>query len=254
MPEVVEVGDSVEAVRLLERVFAGARLRGLRRLLEERGMIRRCSPLRLGGRVYAVDSAFPSSPVNLVGGSLSLVAVGAVRRGDAWRTLRRWLVYESFGDVDADYVRGFARLQERRLAVSLEGPEAVIIDGELVPRPGRSSVWSSVVEESRRLVGLAERGVLVAGVLKRSYSRTIASRLGLPVSDRALASAVLDRGEVLEAAHPSRELAERGCVEAFYKPLRGPPLAVKLEACCPRGADCCGLAAFLASEAGATGF
>ncbi len=255
MPEVFEVEDVVSAVDRLERLFTPVGASTVRRLLEEKGLVTRCDPASLGDKVYAVDSAFPKSPVNLVGGSVSIVAVAAVRRGDAWRLVRRWVIVEPFGDIDMDYVRGFARLQERLAALSLEEPEAIIFDGELVPRPGRGDLWRQVETASERVLELTSRGVIVAGVLKRSYSRTFAKLLELDVSDRVIASAALKRGEVMVTRHPDERLGRRGCVEAFYKPLRGPPVAAKLEACCPGGlGECCRLASFLAAEAGATGF
>ena len=255
MPEAIEVRDALDAVRVLEERLSRVDLRGVRGRLEEEGLLHRLpGGARLPGASYAVDSAFPSTPVTLLGASLALVAVAAVdSRGG--RTVRRWLLLEVFGELDGDYVTGFARLQERRLATSLEDAELVLLDGELVPRPGRSSVWAAVGEENRRLLALPERGTAVAGVLKRSYSRGIASRIGVPVSDRVLATAVLERGEALIAPHSREDLRSRGCVEALYKPLRGPGAAVKAEACCPRdGVDCLELVDALANEAGATGF
>ncbi len=253
---VVEIDDPLAAARRVADLGGGRESGEVRRLLIERGLIHRLrsgSALEPRGGVYAVDSAFPRSPSNLVGYSLSLVAVAAAEWFTGERVVKRWLLVERFRDLDQDFVAGFARLQERNIALSLD-PWLLVLDGEILPRRGRSGLWEQARTASLSLVAsVSSKCGAVAGVLKRSYSRTVSSALGLEVSDRVLATLGLERGEAIIVSHGDRVLAERGCVEAFYKPLRGLPVAVKVEACCSRCVDCLDLLSFLASETSATG-
>ncbi len=256
MVRVIEFSDVLEAVRKLAR--EAPEPHGLRERVEASGLL-----VRLGnrggfeGRVVAVDSAFPKSPVYLLGYALSLVAVAIVSAGEGGfsKGVKSWLLAERLGELDQDYVAGFARLKERLEAVaSARGARAVLLDGELVPRPGRSPVWREVEGASRRLLDLVDAGVCVAGVLKRSYSASLASRLGFEFSDRVLASLTLQRGEAIVAEHSSRLLHARGCFEALYKPPRGLPAAVRVELCCPGGREeALGFLSWLAGETGASG-
>ena len=254
---VIEVEDPLAAAERVASIEGEERRwEEVRRLLEERGLIqslRDGAALRPRGPIYSVDSAFPRSPSNLVGYSISMVAVAAVEWQTGRRIVKRWLLAERFRDLDQDFVAGFARLQERNIALSLD-PWLLVLDGEILPRRGRSSLWEQARSASLGLLeSIYSKCGAVAGVLKRSYSRTVSSALGLEVSDRVLATLGLGRGEALIARHGDRVLAERGCVEAFYKPPRGLPVAVKVEACCSRCVDCIDLLSFLASETGATG-
>jgi hypothetical protein len=253
---VVDASNLGEAVRRIEP--RGGEAAGLRRVLLEAGVVRRLDSVewRPPSRLGAVDSAFPKSPLYLIGVSVSLVAVASVYSGEGGvqRRIRSWLLAEEQGELDQDYVSAFARLRERAEALRLlgeEGVEVLLLDGELVPRPGRVPLWGEVKSLSDRLLGYAaSSGRCLAGVLKRSYSSSIASRLGLRLSDRALASMALRRGEAIIMPHGFEELARRGCVEALYKPMRGMPAAVRVEACCSRPLE---LLAWLASSAGPSG-
>lgn len=235
------------------------RVEGLRGLVESSGLLVRLRGGWRPGFLSAVDTAFPKSPVYLLGFTVSLVGLARVDvvEGAARSRTRSWVLAEPLGELDQDYVSAFARVRERMEALAAlgEGAELVVLDGEIVPRAGRSPLWGEALRLSERLVDEAlSAGRVVAGVLKRSYSRSMAERLGVEgVTDRVLASLTLRRGEALLAPHSDEGLAGRGCVEALYKPLRGVPAAVRVEACCPDRGRCVELLWLLASEAGASG-
>ncbi|KSW11907.1 hypothetical protein CF15_03665 [Pyrodictium occultum] len=257
MVEVVELGDDIHAAvkRIASRLPSIDE--GLRRLVEESIGIRKIK--ELGTRfepVYAVDSAFPRSPLNLVGISMSMVTVALVRYSDRGTSIRRGrkLLVEYLGDIEQDYVAALARLEERRYAVSVvDDAGLMVVDGEILPRRGASDLWVDVENLSLMLVKeLSRRRVPLVGVLKRSYSAQMAGVLGVRMSDKAVASIVLRRGEYLELPHPQETLASMGCRIVFYKPLRGLAEAVKLELC-SAGHPVDQVVSMLARETGPTG-
>ncbi len=252
MARIIEADDLHQAVALIARDFKP--IEGLRGILVREGLLTRLQRSRAWrGGLAAVDSAFPKSPVYLVGATLSLVAVASVlqrpgSRGVESRT-RSWLLAEQ-GEIEQDFVSAYARLAERREALRLirgEPTLTLLVDGEILPRRGRSPLWEEVLRLS---LELADSGSCIAGVLKRSYSRTVGRRLGLDLSDRVLASATLRRGEAIIVEHSVRDLRARGCLEALYKPLRGIPAAVRVEFC---GCEPLPFLSWLASSAGPSG-
>jgi len=247
---VVEANDIRAAVKAVTRSISPNT--GVRSLLEAQGLLHRLSGGWSPGALAAVDSAFPKSPTYLVGASLSLVAVASIlsREDGLIRRVSSWLLVEEQGELDQDYVSAYARLMERREALRVINEHSlslVLVDGEVMPRAGRSPLWSEVTRLSKTL---AEAGVCIVGVLKRSYASSIARRLGLQISDRSLGSAALQRGEAIYTPHSLEELRKRGCVEALYKPHRGLPTAVKVEMC---GCQPLRTLSWLARAAGASG-
>lgn len=248
---IIEANDLLSAVNSVAGSFRS--VGDVRQLLLERGQLLRLDSAWAPTGLAAVDTAFPKSPVYLVGASLSLVALASIvsREDGLTRNVRTWLLFEEQGELDQDYVAAFARLVERREAIRIldtQRVELLLIDGEVVPRKGKSPLWEEVVNLSKRLI--ARRGHCIVGVLKRSYSSSIARRLGLQVSDRSLASMALKRGEAVYAGHGVPELQKRGCLEALYKPLRGLPTAVRVEMC---GCDPLTVLSWLARAAGPSG-
>ncbi|MET1129208.1 MAG: DNA double-strand break repair nuclease NurA [Thermoproteota archaeon] len=210
-------------------------------------------------RVYAVDSAYPTTPLELLGVSLSLISVALVvylpgsRETVKSRRIKLLVDYE--GGMDIETVSGMARLEERRLLLSqmLGTGTLIAIDGEVAPS-GQSPLWRSARNLTMDILNAcAARSCTVVGILKRSRSRILASVAGVSVNDRVAASAALERGEYVEVEHPSSDLSSAGCRVVFYKPWRGPPHAVKAEVCCS-GSHCVEAAVkFLASESSGTG-
>ena len=253
MVNIIEVDDLRSTVERIE--LRSSPRKQLRRLLEESGLIRQLSQPSRPASFAAVDSAFPKSPLYLIGVSISLVAVASLYSNQEGlkRWVRSWLLSEELAEIDQDYVSAYARLRERIEAMRLlqeMAADTLLLDGEIVPRPGKVPLWREVERLSSQLLAQVGRGRCIAGVLKRSYSASIASRLGLNVSDRALASMALRRGEVIIAPHGAEDMRRAGCVEMLYKPRRGIPTAVRVEACCR---DPLGLASWLASSAGPSG-
>jgi len=254
--EIIEFSDVRDAVeRIASRLpFVDEKLR---LLVEQNIGIKRVTDIVASpDPVYAVDSAFPRSPLDLVGMSMSIVAVAVAKysRGRTSVKRTRRILVEFLGELDQDYVAAFARLEERRHALNIvDEAEMLVIDGEILPRRGSSELWANVESLSMMLVKeLLRRGVPIVGVLKRSYSRHIADMIGMPLSDKALASLILRRGEFIEVAHNQEQLARLGCRIVFYKPLRGFAEAVKLEVCSKR-VPVGDVVAILAREAGPTG-
>ena len=217
-----------------------------------------CSPVH-PRILYAIDSAYPSRAVDLVGLSISLVAVVSVRfrEGDKVeaRTKRR-LLASYFSEIEQDRVAAFARKEERLTALRvIEDADMLLIDGEIVPYKRAQGYWKEPVSLSIELLKKALRkGIPIVGVIKRSYSTELAQELGLDLNDKSIASLVLRRGEFIEIRPSFRVLREHGCKVIYYKPLRGLGEAVKLEACIPSGGpDTCKIVSYLAREAGSSG-
>ncbi len=197
-------------------------------------------------RVFAVDAAFPRYPFDTVSLSFSIVTVARLfyefssRRLDV--DVDRKLLVEYGGEIDQDYVSAKARIWERDAILSaIEDVEAIFVDGEIVPkitpkiRDERSSLWVSALEKSREVLERARRNsVVVAGIIKRSYSKIISKLIGanVVVNDKAIASAVLRRGEYIALESRDPILSMYKCFDVFYKPFVGLPEAVRVELCC----------------------
>jgi len=217
-----------------------------------------CSPIR-PQVVYSIDSAYPSRPIDLVGLSISLVAVVSVRfseeDGVETHTKKRLLV-SYFSEIEQDRVAAFARKEERLTALSIiEDADMLLIDGEIVPYRRAQGYWREPISLSIELLKRALRkGVPIVGVVKRSYSSELARELGLSLNDKSIASLILRRGEFIEVRPSFKVLREHKCKVIYYKPLRGLGEAVKLEACIPNNTlDTCKIVSYLAREAGSTG-
>lgn len=292
-PELVEEALE-EAVRGLSNLISRLeRLKDVRDRLRSSGRVRALGP---GSPTcyFAVDSGFTSPPIEVLGGYLSLVQVATVPYGPACGGPPTKVLYVHF-NPERDDTDAFARVKEREHALrglewlaSIDGPKALLIDGEVVPRFGarrRASGEETVVkaiEKSRELIQEAlARGIPVIGVLKRSFSRDIvvAEGLGPELTDRALMSAVLEEGEyfvagtyreIYEGFRPNapKELGWRiewlrwvsnddhfgGVVVAFYRPHHVLfPAATKVEVALPIGIDVGEVLAGLAAVSESTG-
>ena len=249
-PRVIAARIASKIAKISKEVVAKARS-----VLEVRGM---CSPIR-PHTVYAVDSAYPSRATDLVGLSVSLIAVvlARYREGERveTRTVRRLLV-SYFSEIEQDRVAAFARKEERIIALSAAtDADILLIDGEIVPYKRAQSHWREPITLSIVLLEkLQRKGIPLVGVIKRSYSSELARKLGLGLNDKSIASLVLRRGEFVEVEPSLKILREHGCKIVYYKPLRGLGEAVKLEACIPEGSlNMCGIVSYLAREAGPSG-
>ena len=256
--EVFEITDPrAIADRLASRISRTSReiVERTRSALDIRSI---CSPVH-SQIVYAIDSAYPSRPLDLVGLSISLVAVVSVKfkEGDRveTRTKRRLLV-SYFSEIEQDRVAAFARKEERLTALKVvEDADMLLIDGEIVPYKRAQGYWKEPVSLSIELLKKALRkGTPIVGVIKRSYSTELSRELGLSLNDKSIASLVLRRGEFIEIKPGFGVLREHGCKVVYYKPLRGLGEAVKLEACIPSDRpDTCEIVSYLAHEAGSSG-
>lgn len=292
-PELVEeaLEEAVEGLaNLLGRL---EKLRDVGQRLRESGRVRVLGP---GSPTcyLAVDSGFTSPPIEVLGGYLSLVQVVTVPYGPTCGGPPAKVLYVHF-NPERDDTDAFARVKEREHALKglewlagIDGPKALLIDGEVVPRFGarrRASGEEAVVkaiEKSRELIREAlARGIPVIGVLKRSFSRdvVVAEGLGPELTDRALMSAVLEEGEYFVAGtygeiyEGFRTNAPEGLrwrvewlrwasgddyfgdvVVAFYRPHHALfPAATKVEVALPDGLDVGEVLAGLAAVSESTG-
>ncbi len=303
-PEILEAPAGVEP-ELVEEALNEA-IKGLTTLLSRLEKLMDVKErIRSSGRVkelghgsptcyFAVDSGFTSPPIEVLGGYLSLVQVATVPYGPTCGGPPAKVLYVHF-NPERDDTDAFARVKEREHAMKgleflagVEGPKAILIDGEVVPRFGarRRASGDAVVEEaikkSRALIQEAlALGVPVIGVLKRSFSRdvVVSEGLGPDLTDRALMSAVLGEGEYFVAG-TYREIYDvfrrrapdqlRWRVEwlrwvsgdeyfgrvivAFYRPHHVLfPTATKVEIALPDGTDAGEVIANLAAVSESTG-
>jgi len=212
-----------ESARLADRV--ARRVMELREMLESEPRVRETleSMVRRGLGVEkplpgaAVDSTFPmDGGLDLIGGHLVVVVAGYVGFGGACGGGRCSEAYARAWFVDSDEARRQvplrAKLLEKavtlRLLRGLESaqPRMLLLDGELIPYQllfkssaaiGRSRVLSRLDDATARVLEEArERRVTLVGVVKRSYSRMLAARLGkrLPLNDKAVMSLLLGPG------------------------------------------------------------
>jgi hypothetical protein len=181
----------------------------------------------------AIDSAFPQTAIELVGASIAPIAAVAIttRNGVIDRIVEHKLLYSVDETIQPDLVVATARRMERVLALrSLDGVKLLLFDGELLPLTAAAD--SELVNLSKTVLEQARRkGVTVVGVIKRTRSRILSSRLHVAVSDKALTALMLKPCEALVVEHPSTMLRRLGCVITFYKPLRGIAFSVKAELC-----------------------
>ncbi len=211
------------------------------------------------GIIIGIDTAFPHKPLEYTSFTLTAVTLGSIVVEDGLmkrRDVSTHVLVEVFSEIDHDQVVSYARLIEREKALhelASGMPSIIMIDGELLPLKALRSInnknWLKVHEKTLELIETSrKRDVNLIGVVKRSYSKDLASLIGVRVNDRVLASMLLNRGEYISLVHPFLE--EYGCKLVFYKPLRGPDQALKLEVCGEVG----DIVSILAKEAGSTGF
>ncbi len=184
--------------------------------------------------MVAVDSAFPRTPLETMGFSVAPIAAALARcrGGEVVKVVKHEILFSVDEAVKPELVAVRARLMERALAIRYLGEaDLVVFDGEIVPaREARlderlARLSRTVVLEARR------RGIIVAGVIKRTRSRHLAARVGAAITDKALAALMLKPCEAVVIEHPRAELRELGCLLALYKPARGLAFSVKVEVC-----------------------
>lgn len=292
-PELVEEALE-EAVKGLANLISRLeKLKDVEERLRESGRVKELGP---GSPTcyFAVDSGFTSPPIEVLGGYLSLVQVATVPYGHKCGGPPTKVLYVHF-NPERDDTDAFARVKEREHAMKglewladIDGPKALLIDGEVVPRFGarRRASGEEVVEEaikkSRELIREAlASGIPVIGVLKRSFSRdvVVAEGLGPELTDRVLMSAVLREGEYFVAGR-YKEIYEGfrskapdslswrvewlrwvssdeyfgDVFVAFYRPYHALfPAATKVEVALPEGIDLGEVLAGLAAVSEATG-
>ncbi len=185
-------------------------------------------------RIAAIDSAFPTTPLEMLGFSVAPIAAVAVwglgRVED--RKVERRILYSFDETVDSESIALRARLLERKLMAFTiaKGVELLAVDGELLV--GGKGFEEAAYRLSLKVLEEAlARGITVAGVVKRSRASYLASRLGINVSDKALAALILKPCEALILDHPDKALRDLGCRLVYYKPPRGLAVSVKLEVC-----------------------
>ncbi|BEP16986.1 hypothetical protein PYJP_03380 [Pyrofollis japonicus] len=255
--DIIDVDDLDKAITRIARKLQ-AEVRSIGEKIRSRLPVRRICGGFQPKTVHAVDSAFPSQPLQLVGLSLSIVAATLLRidgQGVS-HILRRRIITSYFSELEQDYVTMLARTEERKLILSLEAlGDIVLIDGEIIPYRAPSNEWNSVLNLSRELLNrsMSERAPVV-GVIKRSYSNELGQSLGISMNDKALATIILRRGEYVVLEPRFKLLKEYGCKLVFYKPSRGLNEAVKIELCGVQDDDeICKIIGFLSVNAGHTG-
>ncbi len=217
-----------EAERLADRI--AGRVAELRRILEEEPSVR----TELGGLERgvlgeepplpgaAVDSTFPiDGGVDLVGGHLVAIVAGYVSfagacvGGEACHDsfAKAWFVSteEAVRQVPLRAKALEKAVTLRLLRMLRDGgpvrPRMILLDGEVIPYQllfkssravARSRALTKLDELTSRVLREArELGVTLIGVVKRSYSRLLAARIGrrLPLNDKAVMSMLLRPGE-----------------------------------------------------------
>lgn len=211
-----------EVDRIARMVEAGL-LGRVRRVLEERGLLRRISGRpRVDVAGLAVDTGFTDPPLELTGGKLLIVLRAHFYFGSGLRRV-------GLGRPRAE-VKGFIRfiqegegrayiaskIVERKLILKVLrekerrgcGVDIILVDGELFPRvlppveeDGVSRLHTRYLELTREVLELADKtDTAVVGVLKRVYGYDIQALTGIfdvEVNDKALATYILEQGEWL---------------------------------------------------------
>jgi hypothetical protein len=190
-----------------------ALVKELRHVLEARGFVRRISGASKPLNAYAIDSSYPTPPLELVGGVLTVLSYGYVGylNGSYDKYVTGEVVFEDVGEFERVITRR-AQVRERELAIRLLRDKArgrrnidvLILDGEIPIHPlpynlpvegGALSYITKVIGE---LLNLASKtGTPIVGVVKRVRSRLLSILQGkcLPVNDKLIASLVLNNGE-----------------------------------------------------------
>ncbi|QOR94663.1 DNA double-strand break repair nuclease NurA [Thermosphaera chiliense] len=184
--------------------------------MSSQGLIKKFPEHGGGACTYAVDSSYTVPPIEVAGGYIWIIQVAEIVMGVKCNTPPTLKAYVSY-HRDRDLAGVQAKVHERNaLLKALKDKkngqmefDIAIVDGEILTRYGEEED-SSLPSEARELVKKAEELTREAldlawetdtpliGVLKRSYSgdiRIIHELFDIGLSDRVIASIVLDHGE-----------------------------------------------------------
>jgi len=171
-----------------------------------------------GGRyfTYAIDSSFPPSPLELVGGVLTVVAYGYVGQvgGRTDRYVTGDVLYEDSSDLNKS-IEVLSKIREREMAARLlrdklkgrRSMDMIILDGEIYVHPlpynlpAHEGVRRRVEDVLEVMLNLAERTrTTIVGVVKRVRSRYLSIYVNhcLSVNDKLIASLLLNKGEYID--------------------------------------------------------
>ncbi|MGC8607423.1 MAG: DNA double-strand break repair nuclease NurA [Vulcanisaeta sp.] len=192
-----------------------ALVRDLRKVIEDRGLIKSIGSLTRAFNAYAIDSSYPTPPLELVGGVMTVLSYGYVGylNGSYDRYMTGEVVFEDVGEFERVITRR-AQVRERELAIRLLRNKArgrkevdlVILDGEIPmhPLPYNLPVEGGVLARVTSIIGdlldlALKTGVPLIGVVKRVRSRflSILTNECLPMNDKLIASLVLNNGEYM---------------------------------------------------------
>ncbi len=187
----------------------------LRRSLETSGLIKVIPSSSRPLNAYAIDSSYPTPPLELVGGVLSVLSYGYVGylNGTYDRYMTGEVIFEDVSEFEKVITRR-AQIRERELAIRLlrnkrrgrKNVDVIILDGEIPihPLPYNLPVEGGTLSYATKLIGdlmsLANTtSTPIIGVVKRVRSRLLSIILGrcLPMNDKLIASLILNNGEYM---------------------------------------------------------
>ncbi len=164
---------------------------------------------------YAIDSSFPPSPLELVGGVLTVIAYGYVGQvgGKSDRYVTGDIIYEDTSEINRS-IEISSKIREREMVIRLlkdklqgrRNIDLIILDGEIYIHPlpynlpAYEGVRRKVEDVLERMLNLAEKSrTTVVGVVKRVRSRYLSVYAGhcLPINDKLTASLILNKGEYI---------------------------------------------------------
>ncbi|MGC8570807.1 DNA double-strand break repair nuclease NurA [Caldivirga sp.] len=164
---------------------------------------------------YAIDSSFPPSPLELVGGVLTVVAYGYVGQvgGKSDRYVTGDILYEDTSEISKS-IEIISKIREREMAMKLlkdklhgrKNLDLIILDGEIYVHPlpynlpAYEGVRRKVEDVLEKMLNLAEKSkTTIVGVVKRVRSRYLSIYAGhcLSTNDKLMASLLLNKGEYI---------------------------------------------------------
>lgn len=190
-------------------------VRELRKVIENKGLIKGIGSSTKTFNAYAIDSSYPTPPLELIGGVMTVLSYGYVGylNGSYDRYMTGEVVFEDVGEFERVITRR-AQVRERELAIKLlrektkgrKGVDLVILDGEIPvhPLPYNLPVEGGVLARVTNVIGdlldlAMKTKTPVVGVVKRVRSRFLSVLVNecLPMNDKLIASLVLNNGEYI---------------------------------------------------------
>ncbi|BDR93272.1 DNA double-strand break repair nuclease NurA [Vulcanisaeta souniana] len=190
-------------------------IRELRGILEGRGLVRNLGSSIRALNAYAIDSSYPTPPLELIGGVMTVLSYGYVGylNGSYDRYMTGEVVFEDVGEFERVITRK-AQIRERELAIRLlkdklkgrRDIDLVILDGEIPihPLPYNLPVEGGVLARVTSVIGnlldlSARTGTPIIGVVKRVRSKFLSVLINrcLPMNDKLIASLTLNNGEYM---------------------------------------------------------